>query len=217
MRVVLAAARRAFLDERIGMIETAELVPHAVDVEALALANAYEFATQVNTDLPGRGRAVGIVEFGASKTTVVVLDDLVCVFAREFYRGGDDLTEAIARKLGVDAAQAEALKREPAERTHEIAGALEDVLEEICQDVKISLDFFENQNDRQADVVLLTGGSCGVAGMRDAMERMLGRPVDVWNPLDGIPVQMNAESEATMRAHAWQCGVALGLALRFDP
>src|SRR5207247_825881 len=51
---------------------------------------------------------------GASKTNINIMSDSVSYFTREFYKGGDDLTDAISKKLSLEAKDAESLKRSAA-------------------------------------------------------------------------------------------------------
>lgn len=221
MKVVLVAARKAFVDKRIELVDRVGLYPNIIDVECFALGNAYEkIKMQTAEPLPegvpyqGGGGCVAIVEIGAAKSNVVILNNNVCQFTREFYKGGDDMTDVLGKKLNCDSATAEALKRDAKDEAIKVQAAIEDVIDDICQDAKISIDFFENQNDMTVDEVLLTGGSCGVMGLKDAMERMIGKPLEIWNPIEKFPMALNPQSEAELRASAWQCGVALGLAVR---
>ena len=222
MKVVLVAARKAFVDKRIELIDRVGLYPNIIDVECFALGNAYEKIKTMNAEpLPegvpyqgGGGGCVAIVEIGASKSNVVILNNNVCQFTREFYKGGDDMTDVLSKKLGCDSATAEALKRDAKDDSMKVQAAIEDVIDDICQDAKISIDFFENQNDMTVDEVLLTGGACGAVGLKDAMARMIGKPLEIWNPIEQFPLALSQQSEAELRAAAWQCGVALGLAVR---
>jgi type IV pilus assembly protein PilM len=213
MRVVLVAARRAFIDKQIRIVENADLYPNLIDVECFALGNAYEAALAQKPESAAAG-VVALVDVGASKTNVVIVARNTCQFTREFYKGGDDITDVLSKKLGIEAKKAEALKRAPKDETLNVQGAVEDVLEEICQDVKISIDFFENQNDMSVDQVLLTGGGAATPGLQQAMERMVGKPLELWNPIDQVPLQLSPQSEAELRAAGSQSIVALGLAAR---
>lgn len=220
MKVVLVAARKAFVDKRIELVDRVGLYPNIIDVECFALGNAYEkIRTQNAEPLPegvpaSGGGCIAIVEIGASKSNVVILNNNVCQFTREFYKGGDDMTDVLSKKLGCDMATAEALKRDAKDDAMKVQAAIEDVIDDLCQDAKISIDFFENQNDMTVDEVKLTGGSCGIVGLKEAMEKMIGKPLEIWNPIEQFPLALSQQSEAELRASAWQCGVALGLAVR---
>ena len=212
MKVVLVAARRAYIDKQIQILENADLYPNIIDVECFALGNAYELALSQREG--GGSNTVAIVEIGASKSNVVIISGQTCQFTREFYKGGDDITDVLSKKLSIDAKEAESKKRSPGDDTMQIQAAIEDVVDDICQDVKISVDFFENQNDMTVDEYLLTGGAAETLGLKDALEKLVGRPLELWNPIESIPLELSQESEAELRAAATQCGVALGLAAR---
>lgn len=215
MKVVLVAARRAYVDSQIAILESTDVYPNLIDVECFALANAYELSGSLTPEGFG-DKTVAIVDVGASKSNVVMISKRACQFTREFYKGGDDLTDVLSKKLSIEPKDAEAMKRKPDQNMDKIRSSIEDAIEDICQDVKISIDFFENQQDNQVEEILLTGGSAGTPGMSEAMERMTTKSVRLWNPIERMPMEMDAESEAELRACAYQSAIALGLAARVN-
>ena len=112
MRVLLVAAKRTFIDEHVSVLESAGLLPAVVDVDSFALGNAYELAGLIQPDSVTPGRLVALVDIGASKTNINIMSDTVSYFTREFFKGGDDLTEAISKKLSLEMREAETLKRD---------------------------------------------------------------------------------------------------------
>lgn len=213
MKVVLVAARRAYIDSKIAILESTDVYPNMIDVECFALANAYELTSSLT---PGgaQDRTIAIVDLGASKSNVVMISKKACQFTREFYKGGDDLTDVLSKKLSMEPKDAESMKRQPDQNMDKIRSSIEDGIEDICQDVKISIDFFENQQENQVEEVLLTGGSANTPGMTEAMERMTQKPVRLWNPIEKMPMELDPESDAELKQYAFQSAIALGLAAR---
>src|SRR6187455_1495573 len=111
MRVLLVAAKRTFIDEHVGILEGAGLQPSIVDVDSFALGNAYELSGMINPQAIAAGKLVALVDIGASKTNINIMSDSISYFTREFYKGGDDLTDSISKKLSLEAKDAEAMKR----------------------------------------------------------------------------------------------------------
>ena len=105
-----------------------------------------------------------------------------------------NLTDVLSKKLNVDPAKAEKLKCNPESEAPKVQGAVEDELEDICQDVKISIDFFENQNDATVDEIMLTGGASTTVGLRECMDRMVGKPLSLWNPTKDIPQELGPDA-----------------------
>jgi type IV pilus assembly protein PilM len=264
MRVLLVAAKRTFIDEHVALVEQAGLVPHLVDVDSFALGNAYEMSGRVNDQAVSSGKLVALVDIGASKTNINIVDGQKSFFTREFYKGGNDVTEALARKLSIDAAQAESLKREgpPAQGPgkpdaagsvfeqletegqgipetkgqtkivilekgdtkrfyagggDEVQDTIASVLDEICHDVLLSLDYFENQYDRRVEELFVTGGGAHTRGLQEALERTAQKPVSLWNPFSNFPAQLPDEAVKELADYAGQASIALGLASRIVP
>ena len=271
MRVLLVAAKRTFIDEHVAVLETASLQPAVVDVDSFALGNAYELSGQINPQAIAQGKLVALVDIGASKTNINIMSDSVSYFTREFYKGGDDLTDAISKKLSLEAKEAESLKRsaaasggggggggygggggesvggpepivmvdssdaeklqgetgrrsptrvamgsgggggEDAERVQESIGG---VIEDICHDINISLDYFENQYDKKVEEIFITGGASNTPGLPETLERTVQKPVNRWNPIQHFELDLSKESAQELQDHASQAAIALGLAAR---
>ena len=263
MRVLLVAAKRTFIDEHVAVLETAGLQPAIVDVDSFALGNAYELSGQINPQAIAQGKLVALVDIGASKTNINIMSDAVSYFTREFYKGGDDLTDAISKKLSLEAKEAENLKRtvtssggiaamaggpepivmvdpddaakleaetarrgttkipmmskgggeggEDAERVQESIGG---VIEDICHDINISIDYFENQYDKKVEEIFITGGASNTPGLPETLERTVQKPVNRWNPLQHFEADVPRESAQELQDYISQSAIALGLASR---
>src|SRR5687767_6580562 len=130
MRVLLVAAKRTFIDEHVAVVETAGLQPSIVDVDSFALGNAYELSGMVNPAAVAQGKLVALVDIGASKTNINIMSDSVSYFTREFYKGGDDLTDAVSKKLSLEVKDAENLKRS---RSEEHTSELQSLAYLVCR------------------------------------------------------------------------------------
>jgi len=214
MRVLLVAAKRTFIDEHVTIVETAGLQPAVVDVDSFALGNAYELSGQVNPAAVAQGKLVALVDIGASKTNINIMSDTVSYFTREFYKGGDDLTDAVSKKLSLDAREAENLKRNPGGETEKVGECLGGVIEDICHDINISLDYFENQYDKKVEEVFVTGGASLTTGLPETLERTVQKPVNRWTPTQHLELELSQDSAQEMQDFPAQAAIALGLASR---
>jgi Tfp pilus assembly PilM family ATPase len=88
------------------------------------------------------------------------------------------------------------------------------VIEDICHDINISIDYFENQYDRKVDEVLVTGGASLSAGLQETLERMVQKPVNRWNPFPYVELDLSQDSLNELQASNFQASIALGLAAR---
>ena len=88
------------------------------------------------------------------------------------------------------------------------------ILDDLCHDIQISIDYFENQHDKKVHEVLLSGGGSAMAGLAESLEQILQRPARVWNPVQHIPTELADDIQGVLDAHAAQSAIALGLASR---
>jgi len=217
MRVLLVAAKRTFIDEHVAVVETAGLQPAVIDVDSFALGNAYELSGMVNPQAVAQGKLVALVDIGASKTNINIMSDTVSYFTREFYKGGDDLTDAVSKKLSLEAREAETLKRNPGGELDKVQECVTGVIEDICHDINISIDYFENQYDKKVEEVYVTGGASNTPNLAETLERTVQKPVSRWNPAQHLALELSKESEQELQDHPAQAAIALGLASRVRP
>jgi len=275
MRVLLVAAKRTFIDEHVGILEGAGLQPAIVDVDSFALGNAYELSGMINPQAIAAGKLVALVDIGASKTNINIMSDSISYFTREFYKGGDDLTDSISKKLSLEVKDAETLKRSVAGAAYSGGGGggggggdtpsnpgnmpivmvsqedadklrsetsrrgttrvgsmggggggggggdadrvvdcISSVVEDICHDINISIDYFENQYDKKVEEVYITGGASSTIGLPETLERTVQKPVNRWNPLQYFELELPRDSQQELQDNPTQAAIALGLAAR---
>ncbi len=215
MGVVLAACRTDAVEEQMRDIAAHGLHPVGVDVDVFALANAWELCGLSDGHVEsGAERAIALVDVGASGTSINVLCSGETCFSREIGIGGQDMTQAAARRLGVEAVEAEGIKREPQGREAEVSRAITPVLEDLVSEISLSLDYVENREGLRVEEVLLSGGGVMAAGAVSFIEQALGRTARTWNPLEGLRVASDRIDVEEMEACAPSLAVAIGLAAR---
>jgi type IV pilus assembly protein PilM len=215
MSVVIAACKKSAVEERIQEIMRHGLVPLAVDVDVFALANAWELCGL--SEMAGEGggeHAIALVDVGASVTSINVLCGGETCFSREIGIGGSDMTQAAARRLGVEATEAEAIKRDPQGREAEVSRAISPVLEDMVSELSLSLDYVENREGLRVEEILLSGGGVLAAGTVSFLEQATGRTTRTWNPLEGLRVAESRVNTQELEACAPSLAVAIGLAAR---
>jgi type IV pilus assembly protein PilM len=216
MGVVLAACRNNEVQEQIEAIKSRGLSPMAIDVDVFALANAWELCglSEAEIDETDAERAIALVDVGASGTSINVLCGGETCFSREIGIGGRDMTQAAARRLGLDPAEAEEVKCNPDGREAEISRAISPVLEDLVSEISLSLDYVENREGLRVEEVLLSGGGVMASGAVSFIEQAVGRATRTWNPLEGLRVADDRVNVEELEASAPSLAVAIGLASR---
>jgi len=217
MGVVLAACRSSAVEEQMREITRHHLNPVAVDVDVFALANAWELCGLAEASLEAEEeseKAIALVDVGATCTSINVLANGETCFSREIGIGGSDMTQACARRLGVETFEAEAIKREAEGREAEVSRAISPVLEDLVSEISLSLDYVENREGLNVDEVLLSGGGVMAPGAVSFIEQATGRAARTWNPLEGLRIAADRVDVEELEACAPSLAVAIGLASR---
>ncbi|HEB52561.1 MAG TPA: type IV pilus assembly protein PilM [bacterium] len=212
MQVLLIAAKKAVVEDHSRMLTELGLQPVSVGVDGFALGNAWELGDMVNPGIQEPGRTVALVDIGATKSSINILRDNITCFAREVPIGGQDLTNAIARRLGVEPVQAEELKRDPGDQIAIMQEAIGQTLEDLGNEINLSFDFFENQFDGEVQEVWLTGGAALLPLLEESFEKIFEKRTKTWNPVEGLKVKADNVDVEALNQLSPQLAVAVGLA-----
>jgi type IV pilus assembly protein PilM len=212
MKVLLVAAKKAVVQDHSRMLTDLGLQPVSVGVDGFALGNAWELGDAVNPGIQETGRTVALVDIGSTKASINILRDNISCFAREVPIGGQDLTNAIARRLGIEPGKAEELKRDPGEDLGIMQEAIGQTLEDLGNEVNLSFDFFENQFDGEVREVWLTGGTSLLPLLEENFEKIFEKRTKTWNPIEGLMVKADNVDVEALSQLSPQLAVAVGLA-----
>lgn len=213
MKVLLVAVKKTLVEEQAGLLVELGLAPTAIDVDAFAIGNAYELNESLSPGIEEE-KTVGLVDIGANKTCINILRNNISLFAREIYLGGNDFSNAITRRMGVEAYEAESLKRDPQDREAEVQEAIAPVIEDLGNEINLSFDFFENQYDGQVSQVFLSGGGSMLPSLEEEFESVFERRTRIWNPIEGLKIKSDNVDIDSLNKFAQQLAVSVGLAAR---
>ena len=198
METILVAAKKEIIQSRLEVVQQVGLQPILIDVDAFALANAYE----ANRN-PAIKETVLMVHVGASVTSMAILEGGIPKVVRDVFIAGNTLTKALQRNFQCDAKQADAMKARaqllatPEEREHAMSENNKEVLQmstvmlpvmkDLLAEVQRSLDFYLSQgSDRQVGRVLLSGGGGRLGNLTGYFGHELKMPVELFDPLARI-------------------------------
>lgn len=214
MKVLLVAVKRSLIEEHVGMMQDLGLQPGIIDVDSFALGNAFELTNLNSAGMEEDDRVVALIDIGAFKTNINILKGPTSYFTREVYLAGNDFSDAISRRLGVDLQEAEGLKVNPGEKMAEVEEAVLPALDDLGNEIHLSFDYFENQFDREVDQVFVSGGSAGLPGLEKSFQRIFDRAIEFWDPLKDVAIRGDQVDTAMLKANASQLAIAVGLASR---
>jgi type IV pilus assembly protein PilM len=210
MKVLLVAVKRNLIEEHVSLLRSAGVNPVIIDVDGFALGNAHLLASR-NT---GSKDVRALIDIGASKTNINVVEGSKSLFTREVYVGGGDFSAELGRRMTVDPLQVEKLKTEPGERREELREAVQSVTDDLGNEVRLSLDFFENEFDRSVASVMLSGGGSRLTGLVETLELNFKKPTQLWDLASGFALNLSHGGEEVFSEKAPQMAISLGLAAR---
>ncbi|MFC1777070.1 type IV pilus assembly protein PilM, partial [Pseudomonadota bacterium] len=109
MDILLAASKSENIESRQDAIDSAGLTAKVVDVEAFAIANAFELIRQ--RDGINRSEAVGFFDMGFDLTTLLVIKGGQVIYTRDHPFGGHQLLEETQRRYDMTIEQASFFER----------------------------------------------------------------------------------------------------------
>lgn len=217
VQVLLVAARKEKVEERVAAVEGAGLKALIMDVESYASQRAYE---QMAHLLPekGAGLTVALIDIGAHTLHINVLHDNESVYLREHGFGGNQLTNEIARHFGMTSDEAEAAKRRGTLPESYETEVLQPYSETLAMEVGRALQLFTSSTQyRRVDQIVLAGGGAMIPGIDEVVAQRTTTPTLVANPFVNMAVGAKIRPQQ-LALDAPSLFVACGLAMRrFDP
>lgn len=217
-RVLMAAAPPDMVHNHLAALEMAGLRAVRADLVPLALLRAL---VSPSFDIFGQGPEA-IVCIGGGVTNVVVHEDGVPRFARILAIGGDSITEAIVRELGVDHDTAEGMKRQASMGAMDAAGARTmtiavDRMGPLVDEIRGSLDYYLAQGGHPIRRVVVVGGASRLPGLLDRMQQHMGTPVEAGRLLPDLDLTEAGLTTVDLAQLHPVLPVPIGLALADSP
>lgn len=214
--VLLVASRMENIDERVAILELADVVTKVVDLETFVMVDALSLLAN---DLPNKGadQTIAMVDIGASIISLNVVRDGRSIYARDQTFGGRQLTEEIQRIYGYSFEEAGRAKKSANAPEGYNTEALEPFKRAIVQQIARALQVFYSSAAREdIDSIVFSGGCASIEGIAELVEVDQKCPVLIANPFHSMAVAKNI-NEQSLNADAPALMVACGLALRsFD-
>ena len=199
-RVLLVVAYRELVDRYLAACKKAGIRLTGIDLEAFAMLRALN--APLDPDAPDAAGAQVVVNVGHDRSTFAVSNGRVCEFTRVLGWGGQSLSVAIARALDMTPSEATPIKHAlslvaqaepPADISPETLGAAREAvmreLQAFARELVSSLRFYQNQpGSLGIGELVLTGGTAHLPGFADELNKLIGVPVKVGDPLNRVVI-----------------------------
>lgn len=209
MDVLLVAAKRELVDNKVSLLMEAGISPSLIDVDAFALHNAFEI--NYPESLEG---VVALVNIGHETTNVNILEGGVPILTRDIPFGSRRVREDLQRERGLTAEQAEDVVQ-GRESVEDLQRFVESSADEVAVGIERASAFLMT---RQAGAglgrIYLSGGGARIPGMADALGTRMNVTTEVVNPFERVPVNPEAVLSMELDEAGPMLLLPLGLALR---
>jgi type IV pilus assembly protein PilM len=210
MTVLLVAAKRDLVENKIALLNEVGLSPAIIDVDAFALHNAFE----VNYPDAMSG-VVGLVNIGHEMTNINILEEGIPVLTRDLPVGTRRFREDMQRERGLSAEEADQLLQgfEPNEV---LAPFLETRGEELAVGIERAAAFLQSASRSAGGIsrIYTTGGGGRIPGLNRVLAERLRLPVELANPLEKLRVAEGVFDNYNVDEVAPLLMLPIGLALR---
>ncbi|MEZ0163696.1 type IV pilus assembly protein PilM [Kineococcus sp. LSe6-4] len=212
LRGLLVAASRDMVMSNVQAAEAAGLRATSVDLSPFAVLRSVakphgEVATEA------------LVDIGARVSNLVIHSGGQPRFVRVLLTGGQDVTDAVAERIGVPATYAEGVKRgaveELDERERQLAHSAVELMQEVFVDeIRSSLDYYGAANPRfPVERIVVTGGGSQLPGLVERLQSVTRREVVAGRPTDGLHLGRTGLDEHQLATIQPLAAVPVGLAL----
>jgi type IV pilus assembly protein PilM len=212
---LVAAARSDIIESYSGILTEAKVAPKIIDLNVLALSNAFEEAYQDKMEDLSLGSL--LIDFGAQSTKIIVFKRGGPIFTKELPVGGGLITEEIQRQMGVSYEEAEDLKTTTDDKGNlpqEILNIINVKLDQQITEIRKNVNFYVTQGSAEkVEYCYITGGSSLLPGLVDKLAESTGLEVKRFKLFPGIKVD-EKKTQYGLEHFSAIAATVVGLAMR---
>ncbi len=210
MNVLLVAAKRELVANKVSLLTDAGLAPAVIDVDAFALHNAFE----LNYPDAQTGM-VGLLNIGHEVTNINILEDGVPILTRDLAIGTRKFREDLQRERGMQAEEADKLLQ-AVERNAAVDPFVESRGEEMAVGIERAAAFLQTASRSGVAVgkIYMSGGGSRIPGLGEVLADRLKVPVEKADPMKNVVVQEGVFDTLAVEEVGPLLMLPVGLALR---
>lgn len=213
VEVLIAAARKEKIEDRVAAAEDAGLKVTIMDVDTYATEAAYNL---VSVQLPNQGKeqTVMIMDIGAGMMHINVMHNNESIYVREQAFGGLQLTQEIQRRFGLSVEEAEIAKRKGGLPDSYESEVLQPFMQSLSSEVARALQFFTSSTQyNRVDHIILAGGCASIPLIANMVQEKTLVNTIVANPFQSMTLATKVKQQQ-IAIDAPALMVACGLAMR---
>lgn len=209
IRVLISGAPKDLVQKYVDIFKIAKLELASLETEAFALIRSL-----VGKDMS----KVMIVDIGYERTNINIVNHGIPFLHRSIKAGGINVTNAIAKQMGVSPGQAEQVKFDlaiSAQKDQKMPNVIRESVMPILHEIKYALELYDQQDFHEhstVDKIILTGGSAHLPFLDPFLTEALNINVYLGNPWARIATPEG--SQAVLDEIGPRMAVATGLAMK---
>lgn len=210
--VLLFAARNEIVDDYVGVVMDAGLVPVVVDLDAIALYNAFEH----NHDIPQEG-CIALINIGHALSNVVFILEGKLYSIRDISNAARNVWDRLQTELhlSTDDLRALMLGTVPLEDSPSSRRAIYNSCEDLNIGLGMAFSYLENVTGGvKVEKAYLSGGAVGIPFLVDALSAGLGVPCELVDSFARIKFDPALFGDTPLEVAKAIYTVPVGLALR---
>lgn len=213
MDVLVIAAKSDQLVQYVEAVSLSGLKCTIMDANSIALANCFELNYGVFHQ-----ETIALMNFGAETTNFVVLHHGELIFCRDIGAGGNNISNEIARVLGISLSEADNFKISAlagGEVPDEVHSVISSETERMVDEIKNSFDFFSASNiGININRVFFSGGGSHLSSLIQQVAIALGITFEKMDPFKKIKVNTKKFNLNYLEKISYLAPIAVGLAAR---
>lgn len=206
IRIFLTGAPKTLIQKYLDVFAKTGLELVSLETEVMSLVRA--LASDEDAQIM-------IIDMGGKRTNVIISDGGIPFLTRGIKGGGEEITKALAKSMGIAEADAELAKRDLGFGDAALPRPLQDALQPLVHEMRYALQMYAEQafhDHRSVEKILITGGSAHLPGIDPYVTSALNVNVYIGNPWARIAVA--PEARPILEEVGPRLCVAAGLALR---
>lgn len=212
--VLIVAARKDKIEDRVAAAESASLKVDIMDVDAYATEAAFSL---IANQLPNKGKkeTIMMVDIGATATHINVIHNRESIYTRDQNFGGHQLTLDIQRRFGLTLEESETAKRQGGLPESYEPEVLQPFMQLVANEVTRAQQFFNTSSheNHKVDHIILAGGCAAIDGIDMLIEAQTNIHTIIADPFQNMLIEKQVKKQQ-LEKDAPSLLVACGLAMR---
>lgn len=209
--ILRVAAPKMLIEHYIDIIKMADLVPLAMETEAIALVRAMSYLQDDDSTV--------LFDFGSNNVEIAIMKKGFLEFSQTIAIGSDILTKAIAQDFGLETAQAEEYKRsyglDSTQLEGKIAKTLMPVIDSVVSELRRAIDYFTSSSPENIpNKIVLLGEGSSLPGFVEYLAENMHLEVQLGNPWVKVNIPKDDSAAQPTMQFTQGYAVSVGLALK---